>query len=95
MERRAHDYKRHGTTSLYATLNVTSGKVTPRTFSRQRARELRTFLNGIDGNVPEELEVHVILDNASAHKSALIRSWLARHPGFHFHYRPPMHRGRT
>jgi transposase len=87
-ERRTHDYKRHGTTSLYAALNVKTGEVTGRTFSRQRARELRIFLNEIDGNVPEELEVHIVLDNASAHKSALIRTWLARHPRFHFHYTP-------
>jgi transposase len=87
-ERGTHDYKRHGTTSLYAALNVKSGKVMARTFSRQRAREFRAFLNDIDGNVPEELEVHIILDNASAHKSALIRRWLAAHPRFHFHYTP-------
>ena len=88
VERRTHDYTRHGTTSLYAALNVKSGKVTGRTFSRQRARELRAFLNELDSTVPEELEIHIILDNASAHKSALIRSWLARHPRFHFHYTP-------
>jgi transposase len=87
-ERRSHDYQRHGTTSLYAALNVQSGKVTARTFSRQRARELRAFLNEIDGTVPAELEVHIILDNASAHKSALIRRWLTRHRRFHFHYTP-------
>ena len=88
VERRTHDYKRHGTTSLYAALNVQSGEVTGRTFSRQRARELRAFLNEIEGNVPKDLEVHIILDNASAHKSDLIRRWLARHPRFHFHYTP-------
>lgn len=88
VERRTHDYARHGTTSLYAALNVQSGEVTGRTFSRQRARELRTFLNRIEANVPDELEIHIILDNASPHKSALIRSWLARHPRFHFHYTP-------
>lgn len=88
VERRTHDYTRHGTTSLYAALNLKSGKVTARNFSRQRAREFRTFLDQIDANVPEELEVHIILDNASTHKSALIRRWLARHPRFHFHYTP-------
>jgi hypothetical protein len=80
VERRTHDYQRNGTTSLYAALNVKPGKVTARTFSRQRGRELRTFLSEIDGNVPEDLEVHIILDNASAHKSTLIRGWLQRHP---------------
>lgn len=88
VERRTHDYKRHGTTSLYAALNVKSGEVTGRTFSRQRARELRAFLNEIQANVPEELDIHIILDNASAHKSALIRRWLERHPRVHFHYTP-------
>jgi transposase len=88
VERRTHDYRRHGTTSLYAALDVQSGQVTGRTFSRQRARELRTFLEEIDGNVPEALEIHLILDNASPHKSALIRRWLVRHPRFHFHYTP-------
>jgi transposase len=88
VERRTHDYQRHGTTSLYAALNEQSGQVTGRTFSRQRARELRAFLTEIDGTVPEELDVHIILDNASAHKSALIRRWLERHPRFHFHYTP-------
>ena len=88
VERRTHDYKRHGTTSLYAALNVKSGEVTGRTFSRQRARELRAFLNEIQANVPEDLEIHIILDNASAHKSALIRRWLERHPRLHFRYTP-------
>jgi transposase len=88
VERRTHDYKRYGTTSLYAALDVESGQVMAQTFSRQRSREFRAFLDRIDANVPEELEVHIILDNASAHKSALIRRWLARHPRFHFHFTP-------
>ena len=88
VERGTHDYKRHGTTSLYAALDVKSGEGTARTLSRQRARELRAFLNEIDGNVPKDLEVHIILENAGAHKSALIRSWLERRPRFHFHYTP-------
>lgn len=88
VERRTHDYQRHGTTSLYAALNVQSGEVTGRTFSRQRARELRAFLNAIESTVPEGLDIHIILDNASPHKSALIRRWLVRHPRVHFHYTP-------
>jgi transposase len=88
VERRTHDYQRHGTTSLYAALNVKTGQVRGRTFSRQRARELRLFLNEIDAHVPEDLEIHIILDNASAHRSALLRAWLERHPRFHFHYTP-------
>jgi len=88
VERRTHDYKRHGTTSLYAALNVDTGKVMAQTFSRQRAREFRAFLDRIDAHVPDGLDVHVILDNASAHKSALIRHWLVRHPRFQFHFTP-------
>ena len=88
VERRTHDYKRHGTTSLYAALNVDTGTVMAQTFSRQRAREFRAFLGRIDANVPTELDVHIILDNASAHKSAFIRNWLVRHPRFQFHFTP-------
>jgi transposase len=87
-ERRTHDYQRHGTTSLYAALNAHTGTVMGETFSRQRAREFRKFLNQIDAAVPAELAVHVVLDNASVHKSAAIRRWLVRHPRFHFHFTP-------
>jgi len=87
-ERRTHDYKRHGTTSLYAALNARTGKVIGKTFSRQRAREFRRFLEEIDASVPAALAIHIILDNASPHKSAAIQRWLARHPRFHFHFTP-------
>lgn len=87
-ERRTHDYQRHGTTSLYAALNAQTGKVLGETFPRQRAREFRRFLNQIAAAAPAGLDVHVILDNASPHKSAAIRRWLARHPRFHFHFTP-------
>jgi transposase len=88
VERRTHDYKRHGTTSLYAALEVETGKVMGQISARQRARELRAFLDRIEANVPDGLDVHIILDNASAHKSALIRRWLVRHPRFQFHFTP-------
>lgn len=88
VERRTHDYQRHGTTSLYAALNVKTGKVLGETFARQRAREFRRFLDQIDQAVPAGLEVHLILDNASPHKSAAIRRWLLRHRRFHFHFTP-------
>ncbi len=87
-ERHTPDYRRHGTTSWYAALNVQDGQVLGQTFSRQRAREFRHFLDQIDTAVPAALAVHVILDNASAHKSAAIRRWLIRHPRFHFHFTP-------
>jgi transposase len=88
VERRSHDYKRHGTTSLYAALNAKTGKVITKTFSRQRSREFRRFLEQIDASVPAGFEVHLILDNASAHKSAAIQRWRKRHPCFHFHFTP-------
>jgi transposase len=88
VERRTHDYMRHGTTSLYAALNAKSGKVITQTFSRQRAREFRKFLKQIDDHVPADLDIHIILDNASTHKSAAIQRWLTRHPRFHFHFTP-------
>lgn len=88
VERRTHDYKRHGTTSLYAALDAKTGQVIGKTFSRQRAREFRRFLEEIDANVPADLDIHIILDNASAHKSAAIQTWLSRHPRFHFHFTP-------
>jgi transposase len=88
VERRTHDYQRHGTTSLYAALDAKTGQVIGKTFSRQRAREFRHFLDEIDGRVPDHLDIHVVLDNASTHKSATIQQWLARHPRFHFHFTP-------
>lgn len=88
VERRTHDYKRHGTTSLYAALDAKTGQVIGKTFSRQRAREFRRFLAEIDANVPADLDIHIILDNASVHKSAAIQIWLSRHPRFHFHFTP-------
>jgi transposase/transposase-like protein len=88
VERRTHDYKRNGTTSLYAALDAKTGKVIGQTFSRQRAREFRRFLEEIDASVPDDLDIHIILDNASAHKSATIQRWLTRHPRFHFHFTP-------
>lgn len=87
-ERRTSDYQRHGTTSLYAALNVQTGKILGHTYARQRATEFRRFLEQLDARVPTALEIHLILDNASPHKSARIRRWLVRHPRFRFHFTP-------
>ena len=87
-ERRTHDYTRHGTTTLFAAFNTESGKVISAFHQRQRAREFRTFLTLIEGRVPARLEVHVILDNSSTHKTPAIHRWLARHPRFHLHFTP-------
>ena len=87
-ERRTHDYARHGTTSLFAALDVRAGKVIGRCFPRHRAAEFRRFLDEIDANVPPDLDVHLVLDNSAAHETALIRRWLARRPRYHVHFTP-------
>ncbi len=88
VERRTHDYKRHGTTSLFAALNTATGHVTGKCFRRHRSVEFRKFLDLIDHEVPEALDVHLILDNYSTHKTALIHRWLAKRPRFHLHFTP-------
>jgi len=88
VERRTHDYTRHGTTTLFAALNTKSGKVIGEFHQRQRAREFRKFLTTIDTRVPARLDVHLILDNSSTHKTPAIHRWLARHPRFHLHFTP-------
>src|SRR3989442_1636940 len=87
-ERRTHDYARHGTTSLFAALDVKSGTVIGELHRRHRAVEFRRFLDTIDQAVPAELDVHLILDNYATHKTAAIRRWLARRPRFHVHFTP-------
>jgi transposase len=87
-ERRTHDYTRHGTTSLFAALDVTAGKVIGRCFARHRAQEFRRFLDTIDASVPAELDVHLVLDNAGSHKTKPIRDWFAKRPRWHVHFTP-------
>src|SRR4030095_9335881 len=84
-ERRTYDYTRHGTTTLFAALDAKSGEIIGEFHQRHRAREFRTFLDTINDAVPEKLDVHLIVDNASTHKTPLIHRWLARHPRFHVH----------
>jgi len=86
--RQTHDYKRNGTTNLYAALDVASGNVIADLAPRHRAEEFRRFLNLIDKNVPEHLDVHVIADNSSTHKTPSIQRWLVRHPRFTLHFTP-------
>jgi len=83
-----HDYKRNGTTTLFAALNVLDGTVIGRCMQRHRHQEFIRFLNGIEAAVPVGRIVHVILDNYGAHKHAKVRAWLDRHPRFVFHYTP-------
>jgi transposase len=87
-ERRTHDYVRNGTTNLYAALNVASGEVIADMTARHRAEEFRRFLNLIEKSVPAHLDVHVVLDNSSTHKTPTIQRWLARHPRFTLHFTP-------
>jgi transposase len=87
-ERRSHDYRRYGTTNLYAALDVASGQVISETSPRHRAEEFRRFLNLIDASVPAGLDVHVVLDNSSTHKTSSIQRWLVRHPRFTLHFTP-------
>jgi transposase len=87
-ERRTHDYARHGTTSLFAALDVRAGTVIGKCFPRHRAAEFRRFLDEIDANVPPNLDVHLILDNSATHKTKRIRDWLAKRPRYHVHFTP-------
>jgi transposase len=87
-ERATHDYRRAGTSSLYAALDLTTGKVIGRLHSRHRAIEFKQFLQTIDREVPAELDVHLVLDNSSTHKTPAIQRWLAAHPRFVLHFTP-------
>ena len=87
-ERRTHDYVRGGTTNLYAALDVASGHVIADMTDRHRAVEFRRFLNLINRSVPEDLDVHLVVDNVSTHKTPEIHRWLLRHPRFHLHFTP-------
>ena len=87
-ERATHDYERHGTTSLYAALNIQNGEVIGRLHQRHRAIEFLKFLKTIDQNVPDHLDVHLVLDNASSHKTPKVKRWLAEHPRFVLHFTP-------
>jgi transposase len=87
-ERRTHDYVRHGTTSLFAALDVATGKVIGECHRRHRSQEFLRFLDTIDETVPADLDIHLILDNYGTHKTPRVRRWFARHPRFHVHFTP-------
>jgi transposase len=86
--RAPHDYKRNGTSSLFAALELASGKVIRSLHARHRAIEFKKFLQKIDREVPADLDIHMILDNYSTHKTPQIQRWLAAHPRFHLHFTP-------
>jgi transposase len=87
-QRQSHDYKRNGTIDLYAALNLATGEVTHQLTPQHRAIEFKKFLNLIDKNVPKDLDVHLVIDNASTHKTPAIKKWLLAHPRFHVHFTP-------
>jgi len=87
-ERRTADYDRHGTTTLFAALDVKTGRVIGQCYARHRAREFRRFLDQVEESVPHDLDIHMILDNYSTHKAPTIHRWLLRHPRFHLHFIP-------
>ena len=88
VERRTHDYKRHGTTTLFAALNAKTSEVITQFHQRHRSAQFREFLDLIEAQVPPGLDVHIIMDNYSTHKTALIRNWFAKRPRFHVHFTP-------
>jgi len=88
VERRTHDYERHGTITLFAALDRATGRVVGEMKAKHRATEFRSFLDTLDRTVPADLDVHVIMDNYGTHKSIMVKRWFARHPRFHPHFTP-------
>jgi transposase len=87
-ERRTHDYERHGTTTLFAALDIATGEVIGQLHRRHRSNEFLQFLRTIESNVPQDLAVHLVMDNYGTHKTPKVRAWFARHPRFHIHFTP-------
>lgn len=88
LERRTHDYKRHGTTSLFAALELKTNRVIGQLHRRHRSQEFRKFLDTIEANVPADLDIHIVMDNYGTHKTVIIRKWFAKRPRFHAHFTP-------
>lgn len=86
--RQTHDYVRHGTTSLFAALDIKTGKVIGETHRRHRHQEFIKFLDRIDADTPTGLDIHMVLDNLATHKTPRVKRWLVRHPRFHVHFTP-------
>ncbi len=88
VERHTDDYKRHGTTSLFAALDVKAGTIISKCISRHRARAFRKFLDSVEQNMAAHYDIHLIIDNASSHKTKLIRDWFAKRPRWQMHFTP-------
>ena len=87
-ERRSHDYVRYGTTTLFAALDLATGKVIGQLHRRHRSSEFLKFLRTIEHSVPPELDIHLVMDNYGTHKSPTVKAWFARHPRYHLHFTP-------
>ena len=83
-----HDYVRHGTTSLFAALDIANGRVLTQCKARHRHQDFLRFLHHIDKNVPADLDIHLVVDNYATHKHSKVKAWLARHPRYHVHFTP-------
>jgi transposase len=88
VERRTHDYSRHGTTSLFAALNAKTGEIMGECHQRHRSIEFHKFLDRVDAVVPPDFDIHIVMDNYATHKTPLIHRWLVRHPHYHVHFTP-------
>ena len=88
VERRTHDYSRHGTTSLFAALNAKTGEILGECHQHHRSIEFHKFLNRVDASVPPDFDVHIVMDNYATHKTPLIHRWLVRHPRYRVHFTP-------
>ena len=88
IERRTHDYKRNGITSLYAAFNILTGEVIGRVTDRHRAKEFLDFMRQFERTTPKKLDLHIILDNSSTHKTAEVKEWLEEHPRIKLHFTP-------
>ena len=88
VERRTHDYMRHGTTTLFAALDIATGKIIGQCLPRHRSREFLKFLRTLETQVPDDLDVHMVMDNYATHKTPAVRRWLASHPRWHVHFTP-------
>jgi len=87
-ERKTHDYMRHGTTTLFAALDVATGRVLGECYPKHRNQEFRRFLKRIDESVPKDLDIHLVVDNYATHKTPAVQKWLTKRPRFHIHYTP-------
>jgi transposase len=87
-ERRTHDYARHGTTTLFAALDIATGEVIGELHRRHRSSEFLQFLRTIEANVPPQMNIHLVMDNYGTHKTPAIKAWFARNPWFHVHFTP-------